>query len=306
MILTLIILPSTSQSEVINKIEAHVGNRIITNYDLVNLDPATYERIMAIPNEYDKKTQLEEYNKFALDFLIEKNVIEISAERENIVVSGMEVDRAVAEIAGQNKLSMAAFEKQLEKQGTSLERFKYGVKSEIIAGRIRALVLAPKIVVTTEDINKKIDEDPDKYGANDMYKLHLINAQTKSELRKIQKKIKKGLSIDEAARKYSIDQSAADGGDLGWNNVAYLDINMENALKKAEVGKYTDYFEYNNSWAFCFVDDFKSKYEIEEDVKNRIIQDISEQLFRNVYEDWIKKNKETIVILKASDKFMVN
>lgn len=306
MILALIIIPGISQSEIINKIEAHVGNRIITNYDIINLDPKTYERILLIPDDEEKKNQLEEFKRLALDFLIDNIVIEISAERENIVVGNQEVNKAIEEIAKQNKMSMAAFEKQLIKQGTSLERFKYGVRSEIIAGRIRALVLAPKIVVTTEDINHVIDKNADKYGAADSYKLHIINTQTKSDLRKVLKKIKKGMSIEEAAQKYSIDQSALTGGDLGWNNVLYLDIEMENALKKSKVGEFTKMFKYNGSWAVCYIDDFKSKYEIDDNIKNKIVQDISEKLFKKVYEDWIRKNKETIVILKATDKFMVN
>ena len=49
--LTLVMLPYHLKAEVIGKIEAHVGNKIITSYDIEGLDPVTYKRLLSIPDE---------------------------------------------------------------------------------------------------------------------------------------------------------------------------------------------------------------------------------------------------------------
>ena len=103
-------LPHKLQAEVIGKIEAHVGNKIITSYDIEGLDPATYKRLLSIPDEETRNTQLEQYKSQALNFLIEATIMEIAAEREGIKVTDVEVDRAVSEIAANNKVSLEQFE----------------------------------------------------------------------------------------------------------------------------------------------------------------------------------------------------
>ena len=49
LILTFLVLPA--KAEVVDKIEAHVGNRIITSYDVEMLNPALYKNILSIADE---------------------------------------------------------------------------------------------------------------------------------------------------------------------------------------------------------------------------------------------------------------
>ena len=110
-----------AKAEVINKIEAHVGNRIITSYDVEMLNPDLYKKIIAIKDEDTRNMQLAQYKEQALNFLIDMYVMEIAAEKEGIKVSDRDLDRAITEIAAGNNLSMADFEKTLKSQNLSLK-----------------------------------------------------------------------------------------------------------------------------------------------------------------------------------------
>ena len=125
--MTCLILPHQIKAEVIGKIEAHVGNRIITSYDIESLDPVTYKKILNIPDETTRETQLSQYKEQALNFLIESTIMEIAAERDGIKVTDAEVDRAVNEIAANNKVSVEQFEKMITKEGVSLINVENGL-----------------------------------------------------------------------------------------------------------------------------------------------------------------------------------
>lgn len=305
MILILAVLPHQLHGEVIGKIEAHVGNKIITSYDIEGLDPATYKKVLAIPDENTRNAQLTQYKSQALDFLIEATIMEIAAEREGIKVTDAEVDKAVNEIAANNKVSLAQFEKMIAKEGLSLAQYRYQIKGQIIQARVRSQIFMPQVVITEEDIYNMIDEKGDGYGLKDKYKSKLITAQSKSEINKIIKRIKAGADFSDEARKNSLDTSAADGGSIGWVDVTYVPIEMEKALEKAQKGGLTEPFKYNDLWAVCYVEDFMSKYTMDNETEGKIRNAIGEALFAKSVTEWLKKHKETIIVLKASDRFKV-
>ena len=284
-------LPYQLKAEVIGKIEAHVGNKIITSYDIEGLDPATYKKLLSIPDEETRNIQLEQYKSQVLNFLIEAVIMETAAEREGIKVTDAEIDRAVSEIAANNKVSLEQFEKM--------------IKGQIIQARIRSQIFMPQVVITEEDIYNMVDEKGDEYSLKDKYKTKLITVQSKPEINKIIKNIKQGADFSDEAVKNSLDVSAADGGNIGWVDVTYVPIEMEKALEKAQKGGLTEPFKYNNLWAVCYVDDFMSKYTMDNETESKIREAIGEALFAKSVTEWLQKHKETIIVLKASDRFKV-
>lgn len=300
--LILTFLTIQAKAEVINKIEAHVGNRIITSYDIETLNPDAYKLILSIPDEKARQEQLSQYKEQALNFLIDMNVMEIAAEKDGIKVSDKDLDRAINEIAASNNLSMADFEKTLKAQNLSLKQYKYQIKSQMI---LRSKINVPQIVITEEDILNMVDEKQDEFGLRDMYDISIITVQTKSELNKIISRINKGASFEEEAKKYSLDSSASNGGALGFQNATYMPLEMEETLKKTKVGSISRPFKYENKWAVCLVNGFKSKYEIDDTVRQKIREAIGEKLFAEAVEKWMKKSRESVVVLKSAEKFKV-
>ena len=298
-------LPYQLKAEVIGKIEAHVGNKIITSYDIEGLDPATYKKLLSIPDEETRNMQLEQYKSQVLNFLIEAVIMETAAEREGIKVTDAEIDRAVSEIAANNKVSLDQFEKMIADEGLSLTQYRYQIKGQIIQARIRSQIFMPQVVITEEDIYNMVDEKGDEYSLKDKYKTKLITVQSKPETNKIIKNIKQGADFSDEAVKNSLDVSAADGGNIGWIDVTYVPIEMEKALEKAQKGGLTEPFKYNNLWAVCYVDDFMSKYTMDNETESKIRDAIGEALFAKSVTEWLQKHKETIIVLKASDRFKV-
>lgn len=291
-----------ASAEVIDKIEAHVGKRIITSYDIEMLNPDVYKKLLAIPDEKTRQEQLQQYKEQALDFLIDMNIMEIAAEKDGIKVSDKDLDRAINEIASSNGMTLANFEKALKEQNLSLNQYKYQIKSQMI---LRSKINVPQIVITEEDIQNMADEKQDELGLKDEYDINIITVQTKSELNKIISNIKKGASFEDEARKNSLDSSAASGGALGFQNAVYMPVDMEKAVKATKTGSLSKPFKYEGKWAVCRVNNFKSKYDMSEETRQKIREAIGEKLFNEAVEKWMKKNRESIVVLRANEKFKV-
>ncbi len=231
--------------------------------------------------------------------------MEVAAEREGIKVTDAEVNMALNEIAANNKVSMEQFEKMIAEEGLSMAQYRYQIKGQIIQARIRSQIFMPQVVITEKDIYNMIDEKGDEYGLKDKYKSKIITVQSKSELNKIIKAIKKGADFEDEARKNSLDISATDGGNIGWVDVTYAPIEMERALEKTQKGGLTEPFKHNGLWAVCYVDEFISKYTMDEETESKIRNAIGESLFAKSVTEWLTKHKETIIVLKSSDRLKV-
>lgn len=304
-ILILGIFQTTVNSEVINKIVAHVGSRIITEYDVQNLDPEVYKKILGIKEDELRKTQIEQYNNEALDYLIGQEVVAIAAEREGIKVQDAEVDEAITEIMKRNNVPADKLEEYLAKEGMSLAKYKFQLKNDILNARVRSQVLMPKIVVTEQDIRDMANEKKDSYQLYDQYNVRLLLTPDKEAITKAIKAIKGGESFEEAVKKYSIDPSASKGGKMGWIEPDLLSPAMKDAIITTKVGSITKPFEVKGQWAILFIDEFKNKFNFSEEVRKNLTEDAADKIFKQVFNTWLDRNKSTIVIMKAGERFEI-
>lgn len=304
-ILILGIFQTTVNSEVINKIVAHVGSQIITEYDVQNLDPEVYKKILGIKEDELRKTQIEQYNNEALDYLIGQEVVAIAAEREGIKVQDAEVDEAITEIMKRNNVPADKLEEYLAKEGMSLAKYKFQLKNDILNARVRSQVLMPKIVVTEQDIRDMANEKKDSYQLYDQYNVRLLLTPDKEAITKAIKAIKGGESFEEAVKKYSIDPSASKGGKMGWIEPDLLSPAMKDAIITTKVGSITKPFEVKGQWAILFIDEFKNKFNFSEEVRKNLTEDAADKIFKQVFNTWLDRNKSTIVIMKAGERFEI-
>ena len=289
-------------AETANSVLAHVGGKVITEYDVRNLDPRAYREIISIKDEAYRAEQLERYTESALDYLIDQEIVIIAAERERITVTEKEVDNAVSEILARNELDINKLEDALEKEGMSLVKYRYRLKNDILNARVRSQVLMPKIVVAERDLREIADSKPDEYPLNDKYNILMLMTSDKAAIEKALKEIKNGLSFEDAVKKYSIDKSAANGGKLGWMEADIMNPAMLSAVQAVRKGGVSAHFKINGRWAVCNVLDFKSKYDFDNDTRTKLTEEASEKIYKQVFSAWLERNKSTIVVIRRGDK----
>ena len=101
-----------------------------------------------------------------LDGLIDERV-QITYARENgSKVDDTEVDRAVANVAAQNQISVAELRNRLKAEGMDLARFRSTLRDQLMVERLREREVNARIRVTDAEIDRAIEEQKAKLAGN--------------------------------------------------------------------------------------------------------------------------------------------
>lgn len=162
-------------------------------------------------------------------------------------VDDAELDRALARIADENKLSTMQMRATLEKDGVPYEKFREDIRSEITLSRLREREVAQKIVITESEIDNFIQAQQSQ-GRNDEYNVsHILvtvpeNAtpeqlqtrRTRAEQALAQ--LKGGTDFRQVAAAFSDAPEALQGGLIGWRESNRLPGLFLDALRPLKPG----------------------------------------------------------------------
>ncbi len=231
----------------------------------------TVDRIVAVVNdEVITQQELRARVEFALDQLrrqgtplppradIERQVIDrlindkvqIQHARDiGMRVDDADLDRAVARIADENKLSLTQMRAALEKDGVPFNKFREDIRSEITMSRLRDREVAQKIVVTETEIDHYIQAQQAQQGKNDEFDVsHILVAvpenaapeqlqARRARAEQALAQIKGGTDFRQVAAAFSDAPEALQGGALGWRPTDRLPGLFVDALQPLKTGE---------------------------------------------------------------------
>ncbi|KAF0814512.1 Chaperone SurA [Andreprevotia sp. IGB-42] len=167
-----------------------------------------------------------------------------------IRIDDNQLERAVARIAEQNKLSVPAFRQELGKQGISWATFREEIRNEITLSRLKQREIDAKIVVTDSEIDEAIKLAEGKQQVE--YELaHIlvslpenasaeVIAQKRARINAARDEINAGKDFGAVAAVYSNAQDATKGGQLGWRAAGSLPPAVAGLLSQLKQGEITD------------------------------------------------------------------
>jgi peptidyl-prolyl cis-trans isomerase SurA len=227
-------LVGTGVAEVVDRIVAEVNNEIITMSELQNMTK-TFEAQTGIkPTGQDEKKMMHDM----LDSLINRKLAKAEAKNRGIVISGKEVDEAVAQFKKRNNIpDDATFAKGLAQAGLSLKEFRQQLEDQMIQERLMVVIGGSKVSISEADVRRAYDLRFKKAGSQ----VHLVTLRmpyppgaTQEQKEEIKQKaltilnaVKRGESFSEAAGKLSFTPS-----DVGFVSQADLDPRLAAFLDK--------------------------------------------------------------------------
>ena len=225
----------------LDKIIAIVDDNIITQ---IELD----ERVKLISQQLKQKgnqlPSIDNLRKQILERLIlEKLQLEM-AKKTGIRINDEMVNRVIANIAKENRLSMDKFRKVLAKDGYAFSDFRENIRREVTISQLRKIRVENKIDISEQEIDNYLDQHLNSKSANDEYHLsHILiatpeaatpeqieNARIKAE--KVVADLAKGDDFSQKAVSVSNDELALKGGDLGWRKSAQLPTLFTSVVRK--------------------------------------------------------------------------
>lgn len=153
------------------------------------------------------------------------------AREQGLRVDDPMLDRALARLAEQNKMSLQQFRDQLEREGTPLSKFREEIREEIVMQRLREREVDSKIQISDAEVDSFIAAEAN--AGKDMEEVNLAQilvrtpenaspeqiAARRERAEEVLRQVKSGGDFAKIAATYSDAAEALKGGELGWRGL---------------------------------------------------------------------------------------
>ncbi len=243
----IISLPAVLFAEQVSGIAALVNEEPITTYD-VEKEKATLQKSLDRNTPMDDAAR-EQFHKVALDSLINKKLIEQKAKELNVKIGDDEVRQAIEDVKKSNNITQDNLVAALAARGISFDEYKAQLKEQLERVRLIGMEVRSKIQVSENELREYYAAHADSFQVDEAYRARQIffkisPSATEQEKKRVTAKAekvlqdaKKGADFAELAGKNSEDQSAKEGGDLGFLKKGELLPEFENVLVKMKPGE---------------------------------------------------------------------
>ena len=192
-----------------------------------------------------------ELRKQLLDVLIDERVQITNARENGPRIDEAEIDRAAANVAQQNQLTLAQLRERLRSEGMDYARFRSSLRDQLATERMREREMQSRIRITDAEIDKLIAERAAAGGGQ--LELNIaqilvslpegasaaVDAERKARAEAALARIKVGQSFEAVAAEVSEDANKAAGGVLGLRPAERLPDVFVAAVRGLEAGQVT-------------------------------------------------------------------
>lgn len=198
-----------------------------------------------------------ELERQVLEHMIVESVQLQMAKERGIDVDDRQLSAMIAMIAEQNHMNMEQFEKQLEKDGTSLAAFRESVRNDITRQRLRDIEVVSKIEISDSEVDHLLGMQQANPAAaqaaqsgEEIRLGHILiripeNASPeqiagrRDRAEHVLANLKAGGNFQQNAATYSDGDEGLNGGDMGWRSFDRLPALFVEAVSSLKPGETT-------------------------------------------------------------------
>jgi peptidyl-prolyl cis-trans isomerase SurA len=234
--------------EMLDRIAAIVNDGLVLKSELdAQMDAVTkrlQEQKVELPSQSVLKQQV-------LDRLILQEIQTQHAKRVGLTVSDEQLNGALQEIAGRNKIPFDQLPTALAAQGVDYKQYREAMRKELTLSTLRQRDVIAHINVTPHELEQFLTRQQTS-AANDEFNvshilLSLPEAATPQQLEEITHKAQdlaarasKGEDFGQLAIANSNSQTALDGGSLGWRKGTQLPEFILQLVTKMKAGEVSE------------------------------------------------------------------
>ena len=165
--------------------------------------------------------------KQVLDALVDERVLVTNARESGARVDEPELDRAVANVAQQNQMTMAQLRERLKLEGMSYAKFRDNIRDQILVERVREREVVSRIRINDAEIDDLIEKRRKAAGIGTEINVaqilvsvpegasEAVVAERRARAETALKRVQGGEDFAAVARDVSDDANRAQGGEIG-------------------------------------------------------------------------------------------
>lgn len=240
--------PGQSANTPIDAIAVIVNDEVITQRELnervATIVARMQQQKLALPDAAELRKQVLER------MIVERAQLQLAKEMGVRVDDNM-LDRAIARIAEQQKMTVQQLRNQMEKEGTTFASFREEIREEIIMQRLREYEVDNKITIGEAEVDSFIAAE--KAAASEQFELNIsqimvripenaspdVIAQRQKRAEEVLRQLRTGADFAKMAATYSDASDALQGGAVGWRPGSALPPIFADALNKLKPGQNT-------------------------------------------------------------------
>ncbi len=215
----------------LDRVVAVVNDEAITQYDVLQSRQRTIQQLNSQKIPVPTTDVLD---KQVLERLINERALLQYAKESGIKVDDVAVERAIARVAQDNKMTMDQFRMALGREGLSYPAYREDVRRDLTIQRLREREVDRQIYVSDAEIDNYLATAATQAGGGTEYHIaHVIVRvpeqatpqvieQRRLRAEEALTKVKAGADFAQVAAGYSDADNALSGGDLGWRTAARL------------------------------------------------------------------------------------
>lgn len=246
--LTLSVLASMAHSKVavLDRVAAVVNDDIVLQSEL---DQRTASIYRSIQESGTQPPPLEILRDQVLERLISERLQLSMGFNAGVRISDTEIDQTIARLAAGNNLSVAQYMAQINSSGESILDLRENIANEMIIMQVQQGSVMRGIHISEQELDNFLNSEEGKLMTSPDVNLGQILISTPSagsteevkasqgKLDNIIEQINQGTDFKQLAIANSDDQSALEGGDLGWRKQAQLPSLFNEAIKSLKPGE---------------------------------------------------------------------
>lgn len=245
--LTLISKHSIAE-QALDNIIAIVNDDVITQNEL---DSRIADFIVQLKLDKNSKEQMKALSKQVLERMISTRIQLQMATQMGMTIDDISLNRMIEKIAQSNNITLSKLKNTLAKDGISFDRFREQTREDLIIKQLQQRMVASKINISDQEIQRFIDTNHNKNNENAKYQLQHILIATpesatpddikaaKQKTDSLYQQIKNGANFKTLAIEQSNGRNALKGGELGWRTGSELPEAFLAAIKDISKGEST-------------------------------------------------------------------
>ncbi|MCR4443281.1 MAG: peptidylprolyl isomerase [Peptococcaceae bacterium] len=222
----------------------------------------------------------------ALEMLISQKIIDLEAKKQNIEVSGADIENELERLY-EYYGGKESFNQAMEMNGYSLD----DIKEELAVNVKVKKLLEPRISISEEDIKSYFEQNKDMFEEKEQVKARHILVKSEETAKEVEKKLAAGEDFAELAKTYSTDSATKDrGGELGYFGKGSMVKEFEQAAFSMKTGEISAPVKSEYGYHIIEVEDRKEAKEASlEENRDEIRNILLEQKMQDEYSAWIQE-----------------
>ena len=246
LIILLVSLQASAQIKVLDKIVAIVDDDVVLKSELDQRMDAIVAQLTQSGTQMPPEKILEQQ---VLERLISERLQLTMGYDSGVRISDEELNQAIARVAASNKISVAQYIEQVTLQGSSISAMRGEIRNELTIMRVQQGKVMRRIRISEQELDNFLKSEEGRFVTSPDVNIGqiLLSISSDSNRKSIDQvvgradllfnQIEQGADFRAIAIANSADQSALQGGDLGWRKMAQLPGVFIDAVEKLDIGE---------------------------------------------------------------------